>query len=90
VAAGLTACGLAALIWIWNRRGPRLPDKVLSALGRVVSLDWFYRILSVIYHILERLVSLLSRVLEGEGGLLWVLVLLLLLISSLVGGFGGG
>ena len=52
-----------------------------SAMARVLSLNWAYRSIWLVYRWIGRLLSLLSRILEGDGGLLWALLLLLLLYS---------
>jgi len=51
------------------------------------TFNWLNRIVSVIYRLTQRIVYLLTETLEGEGGLLWVFVLLTLLITLI--GAGG-
>jgi hypothetical protein len=59
-------------------------------LNSVLRLDWLYRLGAWLYQLAQRLVQALTAILEGEGGLLWVLVLLVLLISLLQGSATGG
>jgi hypothetical protein len=77
--------------WLLARRDPvLLPvetafrgslDWSSSAMARVLSLNWAYRSVWLVYRWIGHLLSLLSRILEGDGGLLWALLLLLLLYS---------
>lgn len=57
--------------------------RVGASLSAVFSLGWLYNLLWRIYRRLEQLVQLLNNILEGDGGLLWVFVLLALFISLL-------
>lgn len=89
--AGLAALGLAALLGALGRWGPRFPQRIFLTLGKVFSLDWFYRLLWIAYRVGGRLIALLSRVLEGEGGILWTLALLALtasLAAAVLNGLG--
>jgi len=47
----------------------------------VLRLDWLYRLLWGFYRLIGRLVNNLTSILEGDGGVLWALVLLALLLS---------
>jgi hypothetical protein len=49
-----------------------------------VPLDWLSLPFKIVYQLAERLIGFITLILEGEGGLLWVLlwtVLLLLLVT---------
>jgi hypothetical protein len=80
--------GLAALLGIAIRRGPRFQVRWITSLRRLFSLNWLYRLFWGVYRLIGQLVALTSQLLEGEGGLLWVLVLLALLASFLLGAQG--
>lgn len=55
--------------------------------SKILSLRWFYRFVWVIYHLIGRILTWLTVVLEGDGGILWALVFLFLLFSlALQGG----
>jgi uncharacterized membrane protein YecN with MAPEG domain len=84
-AGGGLTLGLAALLWLWIQRGPRLPQRIVSVGSRLLSLGWFYRLLWVVYRSVGWFVSILTRVFEGEGGILWALVALALLVTFLLG-----
>jgi hypothetical protein len=44
-------------------------------------LEWAYQLLGMIFQLLQRIVQMITTILEGEGGVLWVLLLLALLVS---------
>lgn len=83
--------------WLLNRR-PRRPmevdegwftlfvRKVSAIIGQVLNLNWLYRLAAFFFRILQRLVGFVTLILEGEGGILWALVLLVLIISFLLPG----
>ncbi len=54
-----------------------------SVWDRVFSLNWIYRLFWRIYRTLTRVFALVSLVLEGDGGLLWALVLFSLIFVFL-------
>jgi hypothetical protein len=47
-------------------------------------LGWLYGALSWIYRVVQSVIQLLTAVLEGDGGFLWSLVLLALLVSIFI------
>ena len=63
---------------------------VLRVLNTLLRLDWLYRLVGFSYRVAQSMVRALTRILEGEGGVLWVLVLLALLVSLLQSGLAGG
>ena len=90
---GAISLGLAALIlWIMYQRrlnvefSAHLPRRLVQISQKLFSLRWFYDLLGISLRILVRFVSQLTAILEGEGGILWVLVLLALLVALLVRG----
>ena len=84
-------------IWLLNRRS-RWPmeinegwfilfvRKVSAIIGQVLNLNWLYQFAAFIFRIMQRLVNFVALILEGEGGILWALVLLVLIISFLLPG----
>jgi hypothetical protein len=87
---GLLLLGLFALGMFWSQQGPRLSRNLTSSLTFIFSFQWLYRILWDAYRITGRLVSFLSAVFEGDGGILWALLLLTLFMSFLFQGRPGG
>jgi hypothetical protein len=84
---GATALGLAALLWwIVYRIHLHLPLRLVSFGHRLFSLRWFYNFLAILLQLGVRVVRLLTGVLEGDGGILWVLVLLAVLVALFLRG----
>jgi hypothetical protein len=95
--AGAASAVLAAVIGLasftWRQR--TAPDTALnrwytSALRQVggflftlLSFTWLYRALWRLYRFLAQGIQVLTEILEGEGGVLWAMVLLALLVSLL-------
>jgi len=52
----------------------------------VFRLEWLYKAAWVISHFLGRILNAFSIILEGDGGVLWAVLLLVLLITLLTGG----
>ena len=71
---------LAAGIIFTNSRGIKLPVRITSFLDSVLSFKWMYGFFWWLYRSLGRLFSSISNILEGEGGVLWTILILILLI----------
>lgn len=69
--------------WRWARVFLRRTGILL---GNLLALNWLYRFLSWLYQGALNVILLLTAILEGEGGILWALVILALLISMLLTG----
>ena len=68
----------------WTRRNDRLLHKARAIVEPIFSLDWLYLLVRFFYRLLDRIVRFITLILEGEGGILWVLlwtVLVLLLLA---------
>lgn len=61
-------------------------DWITPRIEPLFRLEWLYRVLWSIYDFAGRILQIFSKILEGEGGILWTLLLLLLLISAFAGG----
>jgi hypothetical protein len=57
-----------------------------SVLSNLFQLNWLYRFFAWLYQVLQSVIQLLTAILEGDGGILWSLVLLALLISLILTG----
>jgi len=57
---------------------------ITSGLEKVLSLAWIARILKFVNQTLSNLINIFVRVLEGDGGLLWAFVFLILISSILL------
>jgi hypothetical protein len=49
----------------------------------IFRIEWLYKLLSNIYSILRRIVETFTSILEGDGGLLWSFLLMVLILSIL-------
>lgn len=85
----LAAVGLALAVLL-ARRFANLPPRVIAGVEAISSLQWFYAVLGWVYNAMGRALRLVTLLLEGEGGVLWALVLVSLLISLLTQSQPGG
>jgi len=82
---GILVLGLAAARVYWAPKIPPLPQGMRINLRNVFSLGWFYDLLGWGFRLTGRGISFVTLILEGEGGVLWALLLLTLLIAFLTG-----
>jgi hypothetical protein len=87
---GLAILSLAAIILLLSNRGWRLSPRSQTRIRVVFSLSWFYRFVGYVYQFIGRIISIFTFVLEGEGGVLWVLLWLALLYVVISQGYLGG
>jgi hypothetical protein len=59
------------------------PSSISSQWTRIFRLNWLYSTLTVPFNFLRRIVDIITSSLEGEGGLLWSFLLLVLILSIL-------
>jgi hypothetical protein len=85
---GAAALALAGLVGFWARRGFNPERYPLVLVDSIFSLNWVYAGFWFIYNRLRLLTGFITDILEGEGGILWVLLLLVLLIALLAGNGG--
>jgi len=76
LAAGFTALALTVLIRMALASSS-------SQWTRIFRLKWFYNTLIAIFKLIGRIADIITSSLEGEGGLLWSLLLLALILSVL-------
>ena len=53
----------------------------MKVFSDVISLDWVYTFFGWVLRLVQSLVQFLTRLLEGEGGVLWTVLLIVLLAS---------
>jgi hypothetical protein len=75
VLALLTAGGIIG----WS--DVRVLEIGLQRIDQLISLQWFYDSLSWVYNAIGQVLSFITSLLEGEGGVLWALLLVALLVS---------
>jgi hypothetical protein len=86
----IATLGLAALIFMGLRMGLTVPSSVNSIIVTIFSLNWLRPILWSGFRTMGVIFSFLNIVLEGEGGVLWALLLLILLLVFMAkAGLGG-
>ena len=89
---------LSAVVLVWRlgisppyihfRESSRLTkvfDWLLPRLELIFNLEWLYKIIRWVKDFSTVILKALSSILEGEGGILWTLLLMVLLISILTG-----
>jgi hypothetical protein len=86
--SGGIAFVLAIIIRIIGGRSPRLQQIrdipwLTTFWGKLFSLDWFYQFIWILYRSFGRIISFISGIMEGEGGVLWALILLILMFELL-------
>lgn len=82
----ITLCLAVLFLWINDQRHPSFPRWLLSLGQQVFSMQWVYKFIEIAFRLSIQLVGFLTGLLEGDGGILWVLVLLALLVAVLLGG----
>lgn len=63
----------------------RVVQKSTEAISAFLGLNWLYVVLRFVFHTIQGITRLLTVLFEGEGGVLWSVLLLVLLISILGG-----
>lgn len=78
--AGLQSATQRSVVatWRWVRI---FVQRAGGVLANIFALNWLYRFIIWIYQMAHNLVQLLTTMLEGDGGILWSLVILALIIS---------
>jgi hypothetical protein len=87
--SGLIPLGLAIIFLVINHRGVAFELPFLSQIAEVFSLNWVYRFFWWFYRGLGRILSTFSKLLEGDGGILWALLILIMLMLT-INLWGGG
>lgn len=85
---GLVVVIISGIIWYISWHPPlniahKAPSGKPSPTLHLLSLEWLYRYFWRIFRLLTRLSSLFSTILEGDGGILWALVLFALIFVFL-------
>jgi len=61
----------------------RAPLPAANRWTEIFRLDWLYRLVAGIYRFFAAIAGLITALLEGEGGILWSLLLMVLILSIL-------
>lgn len=80
---GLMVLLFSGGLYFAYQRGLRISPNVIRLFRRSLSLRWLYALFWKVYAWLGKSLEIASRILEGEGGILWALLLLIVLLSLL-------
>jgi hypothetical protein len=88
--AGPSALLLTALLVYIGQRDLHMPSSIAPIWNRLFSLGWLASLAWAMYRAAGRLIVIVTNVMEGEGGVLWAMLLLVLVVSLLAqNGLGG-
>ena len=89
----LVTAALTGLGFVWFRNEQRGKYRAVRRLGqaivRFVSFGWLTQVFDLFYRMAKQATGFISTILEGEGGVLWALLLLVLLLTVIAGGGTG-
>lgn len=77
----LLVAALTIFLVLRGRSRMLIPPGIEPVLKNLLSMNWMYRVFWGAYNLIGRLLSGISRLLEGEGGVLWALLLLALILA---------
>jgi len=82
---------VGALLALAGWRAVKIPRDVFLRLDQFFSLRWLYNLMEWFGKVFGQLLAVISTLLEEEGGVLWALVFLIMLVSILsqISGTGG-
>jgi hypothetical protein len=80
---GLVVLVISTVFILAYQRGLRVPSGLIQIIRRSLSLGWLYAFLWRLYRWSGRTLEFISQILEGEGGILWALLLLTVLLTLL-------
>jgi len=78
---GIGSFSLALFTLFWMRRGHQTPARFIGALRYLVHFSWLKDIVSKIDRIMIRFIATVNLVLEGDGGIFWAMLLLILALA---------
>lgn len=81
---GVVALVMVILFAVILRRwSPALPDRFSDGLRTIFSFGWAYRVFAAASSQVANGVYFMNRILEGEAGILWALLLLVMILAAL-------
>jgi hypothetical protein len=86
---GIVAVLLTALLVGITRFGPKISFERVAFLESLFSLQWLYRLIWMVFRAVESVIQFSTTILQGEGGLLWAFLMLLVLFLAFVALLGG-
>jgi hypothetical protein len=82
----LTAIGLSGAFFLLAVKITARASPVVTQWGDVIRLGWLYRSAGAVFRFLQNLAGLITFALEGDGGILWSLLLMVLILTLLSAG----
>jgi len=86
---GTYALWFAALLWVLSRNHQTLIPQITGSFSKIFSFEWLFRAFWWTYKSLSFLIAQAALVLEGEGGVLWAVLVLILLMTAIIQRSGG-
>lgn len=85
---GVITVGLAIPgLWL-SRREMRLSGRFLRSIRSIFTFSWVFNLANWAFHLGERFFRFVSDILEGEGGVLWALLWVVMLLTIILAGMG--
>ncbi|MBE0408333.1 MAG: hypothetical protein IBX69_01220 [Anaerolineales bacterium] len=81
--AGVIASGLAVLLFFWASHWKAIPPDWVARVNSFISFHWLYKGIWALYRFIGRILGIFTRLLEGEGGIIWAILIMGLLYSYL-------
>ena len=81
---GLVIISFSATITFFVNKNIEIPAFLFSGLEIIFSFDWFYTLLGRFYNFIGSILRLISGMLEGEGGILWAILLVTLILTLVI------
>jgi hypothetical protein len=70
--------------FLWRQRGGQIPATLSNGLNDFLSLGWLTSLVQSVFSQVTRFLIFTSRILEGEGGILWVMLSIVLMLAILI------
>ena len=74
-------------VWL-IRREVRISNRLMESIRAIFSFNWLYKLVTATFHLIENFIRFISDILEGEGGVLWALLWVMMLITLILAGLG--
>ena len=74
-------------VWL-SRRETRISGRFLGSIRSIFSFSWVFNLANTVFHLIERFFRFVSDILEGEGGVLWALLWVVMLLTLIWAGLG--
>jgi lipid-A-disaccharide synthase-like uncharacterized protein len=75
---------IVILGFLWQRRSAAVPGGFVSGVYSLMSFKWLSSMLDSAFNQLTRILNFSSNVLEGEGGILWVMLSIVLFLAIIL------